>query len=445
MNQRTQRLGSDPTHRILLRLALPAISSLLINATYNVVDSLFVGRFVGTDGLAAVGLNFPLQIFLISVGILVGVGGSALISRRLGEGDATGADRAFGSSLGLILMFGVGIVVIGAPLAAPLVRAFGASRQVFPLARSYFAIIALGAPTLIANQALNNFVYAEGNATVGFAALAFSSVLNIFLDWLFIAGFGWGVAGAAWATVISQGVATVAMLAYFALPASNLRMNLCYCREDLIEVIRIGFSASIRTLTVVALALVVNRQAAQVQGDLGIAVASVVFRVVSIVVLPAFGINQAYLPVAAYSYGAKSYGRVLSATWQAIAMALLVCFSASALVSVFSIPLAQLFNPDPEFVATAARGFRIAFLLTPLIIFNLVGGGLFQAVGDARRALLVSISRMAFFILPLMLILPSYYGLLGIWMSFPIGESLSATFSTIVSWPQLRRLTATPR
>ena len=441
VNQRTQRFGNDPTHRILLRLALPAISSLLINATYNVVDSLFVGHFVGTDGLASVGLNFPLQIFLIAVGVLIGVGGSALISRRLGRNDADGADRAFGSSLALMLTLGVAIIAVGVPLAATIVRAFGASERVFPLARSYFVIVAAGAPTLIANQALNTCVYAEGNGAVGFAALACSSLLNILLDWLFIAGFGWGVAGAAWATIVSQGVATIVLLGYFLLPASHLHLNLRFCTADLFEVVRIGCSASIRTLTVVVLALVVNRQAAEVQGDLGVAVASVVFRVVSIVVLPAIGIAQAYLPLAAFNYGTKSYGRLLSATWQAVAMALVVCFSAGLLVRVCSVPLAGLFNSDPEFVAVTARGFRISFLLTPLIIFNLVGGGLFQAVGDARRALLVSVSRMAFFILPLMLILPNHYGLTGIWISFPIGESLSATFSTIVSWPQLRRLT----
>ena len=122
MNQRTQRFGNDPTHRILLRLALPAISSLLINATYNVVDALFVGHFVGTDGLASVGLNFPLQMFLIAVGVLIGVGGSALISRRLGRNENDGADRAFGSSLVLMLTLGVGIIAVGLPLAAPIVR-----------------------------------------------------------------------------------------------------------------------------------------------------------------------------------------------------------------------------------------------------------------------------------------------------------------------------------
>ncbi len=440
MNSRTSRLGTDPTHRVLMRLALPATASLLINATYNVVDSLFVGRFVGTAGLAAVGLNFPLMIMLIAMGILVGVGGSAQISRRLGAGDPERANRAFGSSLLLIATLGGSVIAFGSLFSPFLVRVLGASDAVFPMAHRYFVIIVLGSPLLIANQALNNVVYAEGAGTVGFAALSISSIMNIVLDWLFIVRFGWGVGGAAWATVISQGVATAIMLGYFALPYSQLRLHVCMCRADMWETVRVGFSASVRTLSVVFMALVINRAAFRAQGDLGIAVASVVFRVVSIVVLPAFGINQAYLPVAAYNYGAGKHKRMVSATWQSILMALAICFTASIAISILSIPIAELFNNDEAFIATASRGFRRSFILTPFIIFNLVGAGLFQALGDARRSLLISLSRMVFFMLPLLVVLPRFFGLDGIWHSFPIGEFFSAAFATAVTLPHLMRL-----
>lgn len=440
MNSRTQALGSEPTQRILARLALPATASLLINATYNVVDSLFVGRFVGTDGLASVGLNFPLQIFLIAIGILIGVGASALISRRLGAGEPETAVRAFGNAITLILVFGGAVVLLGLLLVDPITRAFGAQGDVLPLARRYFSIIALGAPLMIANQSLNNMVYAEGAGAVGFSALTLSSVMNIVLDWLFIGRLGLGVAGAAWATVISQAAATILIVIYFTLPSSQLSLHICVCWDDMRETLRVGFSAAVRTISVVFVALVVNRSAFRVNGDIGIAVASVVFRVVSIVVLPAFGINQAFLPIVAFNYGANRPDRMVRVTWQAVTMALIICFTASVSIAVFSEGIAGMFSDDPRFLSIAARGFRTSFILTPLIIFNLVGAGLYQAMGNARRSLLISLSRMGFFLLPLLLVLPRFFGMDGIWFSFPIGEVLSAGFATLIALPHLRKL-----
>lgn len=432
--------ASRPVFVTLLRLSLPAMGGLVINATYNVADSLFVGRFVGTEGLAAVGLNFPVMILLISAGILIGVGSAALISRRLGARDSEGARRAFGNSLALILAVGAAVTVLGLPFAEPIARGLGASPRMLGGARQYFTIVAAGATFLVANQTLNNIVYSVGAGSVGFAALGGSSMLNILLDWLFLGAFGWGVTGAALATVISQACATLGLVAFFARGRTPLTVRLGWDRADRREILRIGIVAAIRTLTVVVLGLVVNHQARRVAGDLGVAVASVVFRVVSLVVLPAIGINQAYLPIAAYNVGADNRARVLRATWQAVALALGVCFPASALVIGNASGIARLFNPDPDFVATAAVGFRTAFLLTPFLIFNLVGSALYQAVGNARRGLLISLSRMTFFIIPLLLILPGFFGLRGIWMSFPFGELGAATFAVLMVLPQLRAL-----
>ena len=440
MNKRTARLRNEPTARLIARLSIPAISSLLINATYNVADSIIVGRFVGTEGLAAVGLNFPVNIFLLAIGILIGTGGAALVGRRLGAEDPEGANRAFGSSLAMVMTIGVSVTLLGLALNGPIVRGLGASGNLFPMAREYFLIAVLGSTFVAANHALNNFAYAEGAGSVGFIGLALSSTLNIVLDYLFVAVFSMGVGGAALATVISQGAAAIFLLGYFFLPASVLRPNICFCRDDIGEVSRVGFSASVRTLSVVLLGLVVNRQALLAAGDLGIAVASVVFRSITIVLLPAIGVNQAFLPVAAYNYGARQYNRMISAAWQSVVYALVICFTASFFVIAYAEGLARVFNPDPEFVRTAAEGFRVAFRLTPLIIFNLVGSGLFQAVGDARRSLLIAASRMGFFFLPLMLILPGYMGLPGIWLSFLLGELASALFAGLITWPKLREL-----
>ncbi len=439
-SKRVTSLGTEPTMKILIRLALPSIASLLINATYNIVDSLFVGRYVGTLGLAAVGLNFPLFIFLIAVGVLVGVGGSALISRSLGQGDEKTAARGLGSSAVLLLAFGAFLLAIFVPFSASWVRLLGARGDAFEYARLYFSIVALGSPFVIANQALNNLVYAEGNGLVGFLTLAFSSLMNILLDWLFIAVFGWGIAGAAWATFAAQGAGTIALIIYFLHPSSHLKLSLRSGRKYIKEILRIGSSAALRTFSVVFLGITVNLQAFTTEEDLGIAVSSVVYRVISLIVLPAFGINQAFLPIAAYNYGAGQNHRVIQVSRQAVLLALGVCYSMVAGVVASAEILAGLFNREPAFIAMASEGFRTAFLMTPLLIFNLVGSGIFQAVGNGRRSMLIAVSRILFFVLPLLIILPGFFGIRGIWYAFPAGELLSALFALSLSLPVLRSL-----
>lgn len=442
VNERTRRLGAEPTLRLLARLSLPAASSLLINATYNVADSLFVGRFVGTDGLAAVGLNFPLNLLLISAGILAGVGGAARVARHLGERDGGAAQRAFGTAIFLVVTLGAIIVALAHAIAPAAVRGLGATEATAPMATVYFRILATAGPLVIANQALNNIVYSEGAGTIGFAALATSSVVNILLDWYFIGALGWGVAGAAAATAIAQGLATVILLGWFASGRSQLRLTIAADRHELVQIPRIGFSAAIRTITVVALGIIVNIQASRVAADAGLAVASVVFRVVSLIVLPALGINQAYLPIASFNFGARRPDRMVRATWQAFVMALTVSYTAVAAVVVFAEPLAALFNPDAAFVAATAEGFRLSFRMTPLVMANLLGSALYQATGEARRSVLIAISRLGFFILPLMLILPPIFGLRGIWLSFFFGEFASAAFSAAIAWPRIAALRA---
>ncbi len=440
MNNRVTSLGTDPTLKVLIRLALPSMASLLINASYNIIDSLFVGRVVGTVGLAAVGLNFPYYIFLISLGVLVGVGGAARISRSLGEHQYPRAQRGLGSSIALLLILSIGTTLVFASMPGFWVRVLGARGEAYEGARSYFSIIALGSTFVLFNQSLNNLVYAEGNGSIGFASLAFSSITNIILDWLFIVVLGWGIEGAAWATFIAQGLGTMLLVAYFFLPVSQLKMNLNWDRESIRYILRIGFSAALRTFSVVFFGITINFQAFRAEGDMGIAVASVIFRVISFVILPAFGINQAFLPIAAYNYGAKQYDRMLSASKQAIVLGLGVCYTAALLVGIFSSRLALAFNPDPVFVDLAGQGFRIAFLATPLIIFNLVASGMYQAIGAARQSILIALSRMVFFLLPLMLILPTFLGIRGIWIAFPTGETLTALFAILMGYPVVAML-----
>ncbi len=451
-------MGTDPTLAVLIRLSLPAMSSLFINATYNVVDSLFVGRYVGTAGLAAVGVIFPFFIFLISIAILIGTGGAALISRCLGAGARLSAQRFFGAAVLLIFAFGAAIALLFAPLTPFWVRVLG-SESLY--ARQYFFIISLASPFVIGSLALNNIVYAEGRGSIGFFALAFSSVLNIFLDWLFISVFDLAVIGVALATFIAQIIGMLILLISFLRPSGALRLNIVSIAAALRalvrgifarrgsglrrrtaagEIIRIGLPASTRTASVVLLGFFMNRQALLVGGEEGLAVVAVIFRVLGLIALPVFGINQAFLPIASYNYGAQKPERVKAIVVQTVGLTLIMCYGAVILVQIFAEPLASLFNPEPRFVSMAARGFRIVFLCSPLIIINLVSSGLHQAIGMPMRGLLVAVSRILFFMLPLIIILPSFLGIFGIWLALPIGELISAVFSSAMALPILLKL-----
>lgn len=267
-------MGTDPTWKVLIRLAVPAMTSLIINAAYNVVDLLFVSRYVGTAGLAAVGINLPIFILLIAGGILIGVGSATIISRQLGAGDYAEAENTFGCSIFLILAVGVIFILILTPFTRMWTRFLGNDTM---FARDYFFVISLGAPFVISNLALNNMVYAEGNGKVGFFALAFSSVLNIFLDWVFVALLDMAVLGVALATVISQIAGTLIMVIYFLLPVSYMDLILSADRSRIREILRIGVPAALRTFSVVFLGFAMNHQALAVRGDEGLAVVTVVF------------------------------------------------------------------------------------------------------------------------------------------------------------------------
>ena len=311
-------------------------------------------------------------------------------------------------------------------------------------ARDYFFIISLGAPFVIGSLSLNNMVYAEGNGNVGFFALTFSSILNIFLDWLFIAQLDMAVKGVAIATLISQIVGSVILLCYFLLPVSHIKLNLDFRMRQVREILRIGISAAARTFSVVFSGFAMNRQALAVGGEPALAVVSVIFRVIGLVVLPAFGINQAFLSIAAYNYGAQNFERVRKVARQAVLLALGICYTAVLGVWIFAVDLAKLFNPDPAFTEMAVQGFRTAFLFSPLLMFNLVSSGLYQAMGRASLSLLTAVSRILFFVLPLVIILPSFLGIMGIWLSLPLGELLSAVFSILMILPALKELRKTP-
>ena len=437
MTKRVTRLGTDPTWSVLVRLSLPAMTGLFINATYNVVDSLFVGRHVGTAGLAAVGVIFPFFILIIGMGILIGAGGSVLISRHLGEGEEEKARTAFGSAFFLLLLFGLLFVLVGAPFPTFWVRLLGGTSA---YATDYFSIIAFGAPLIICNLALNSMVYAEGNGIVGFIALTMSSVLNIILDWLFIVIFGMEVQGAALATLIAQASGTLILIVYFMLPASHIRLNLSVRLPQVRSILKIGLSSGVRTFSIVFVGLAVNRQALLMGGELTVAVASVIFRVISLIVLPALGINQAFMPIASYNYGAQKHDRVIRTSWQAFLMTLTVCYVLVVLIMVFADGLAGVFNSDPQFMTMASSGFRVAFLMSPFIVCNLLCAGLHQAMGRPYRSLLVAISRTLFFILPLLIVLPHFFGTQGLWLAFPIGEVLSAIFAILMGIPALKQL-----
>lgn len=430
-------MGTDPTWKVLIRLSVPAMTSLIINAAYNVVDLLFVSRYVGTAGLAAVGINLPVFILLIAGGILIGVGSATIMSRQLGAGDYAEAENTFGCSIFLILVVGVIFILILTPFTRMWTRFLGNDTM---FARDYFFVISLGAPFVISNLALNNMVYAEGNGKVGFFALAFSSVLNIFLDWVFVALLDMAVLGVALATVISQIAGTLIMVIYFLLPVSYMDLTLSADRSRIREILRIGVPAALRTFSVVFLGFAMNHQALTVGGDEGLAVVTVVFRVLTLIVLPAFGINQAFIPIASYNYGGDKPLRFRNVALQAMLMGLVIGYSFVILVGIFAEELAVLFNSEPEFLRLIVKGFRIAYLAFPLVIINLVSSSIHQIIGKAFRGMTVAVSRIIVFMLPLILLFPPLLGLEGIWVGLISGEIAAAIFSVLMMLPILKAL-----
>lgn len=440
---RQNMLANEGIGRLLLRLSLPAAVGMIVMALYNVVDTIFIGHAVGPLGIAGLTIIFPIQMVIMGVGMLLGVGGASVISRSLGAGDTQKAERTLGNAISLSIILGLVFTVIGLANTDYWVRLFGASESISPYATGYLSIILLGTVFRIFAMSTNSLIRAEGNARVPMIAMIIGAGLNIVLDAIFILRLDMGVEGAAIATVISIIVTSLYLLSYYRLQDSSLKIrlaNLIPYYQVIKEIIPIGMASFARSTATSFIVVILNRSLIFYGGDMAVATFGIVMRVLMLVLMPLFSVGQGLQPILGFSYGARNGARALKAIKLSIIVSTIISLVAFFPLVINAEPIIRIFTNDASLLMQSTRAARLISLCIFLIGFQVVGSVLFQSIGKAVPAFLTAISRQILFFLPLILILPRFWQIDGIWLSYPAADILAFLFTLLLFIPEVRNL-----
>ncbi|MBL7123650.1 MAG: MATE family efflux transporter [Actinobacteria bacterium] len=434
MQSRREQLLKGNITKLLFKFSAPAIIGMIVGALYNVVDTIFVGRGVGSLAIAALSIVLPIQLIMIAIGIMVGVGAASIISRALGGGKKDIAIRTVGNGIILSFIFNAAIIIAGYIFIEEILIFFGASSEVLPYALDYTSIILLGLVFFSFSISSNNFIRAEGNPRAAMYSMTIGAVANIILDPVLIFGFNMGIKGAAIATIISQALTTIYIICYFMYGHSIFRLRLSMFRIKLNiikEILRLGFPSFLRQGAASVIILISNRVLAYYGTDLYIAIMGVGLRLLSLIQMPIIGITQGFSTIVGFNYGAKLFSRVKKTLGIAILWSVIIAGFGFIIMMLFPAQVIGIFTNDPEFIAKGIFPLRVVIIFLPLVGIQVLGGGLFQAIGKAKPALIITISRQILFLIPAVLILPIFLGVDGVWLSVPVADFMSLVITGI--------------
>ena len=443
---RSKQLGEESIGKLLMKFSIPAIVGMLVNALYNVVDRIFIGHIgggVGKLALTGVTVTFPISTIIMAFGMLVGIGTAALISIKLGQRKKEEAEHILGNAFTLIIITSLMVTALGLIFLEPMLLKFGASKATLPYAKEYITIILIGVVFQNIGFGLNNTIRSEGNPRVAMFTMLIGGILNTILDPIFIFVFHMGTRGAAIATVISQAANTIWVLSYFFSGNSVLKIrskNLKLDRKVVKSIFAIGMSPFSMQLAASIVTIISNRSLVKYGGDLALGAMGVVMSIAMMVLMPIFGINQGSQPIIGYNYGAQKYDRVKHALKSAILAATAITTTGFIIIQLFPRQLISVFNKDPELIAIGVHGIRVYLFMLPIVGFQIVSSNYFQAIGKAKISIFLGLSRQVIILIPLLFILPRFFGLNGVWISGPSSDAIASIITAIFLFIEIRHL-----
>lgn len=447
--KRAEELGLHSIPKLLIKFSLPAIIGMLVNALYNVVDRIFIGKYVDEMAIGAIQLVSPMVFIIMAFGMLLGIGGNTLVSIRLGEEKNKEADHVAGNALVLLMLFSSAIAVLGLFLLEPFIRLLGAENQVHDYAVSYMRIIFIGAPFNMISYGMNNFIRGEGNPKMAMKTMLIGAFVNTALDYLFVAKFRWGVAGAAFATIFSQAISMTWVLAYFFRGKSLLHINLSSMKLSpriVRSILSNGFAPFAMQLAASIVSSVMNKSLTFYGGDAAIASMGVIHSISLLILMPIFGMNQGAQPIFGYNYGAKKYDRVKKTLLYSCVGATLVTIGGFLLCQLHPEMLFRLFLAENErfqqVLSVGVPAMRTVNSVLFLIGAQIICTMYFQSTGKPKQAMFLSLARQVLFLIPLLLILPNFFQLNGVWMAIPMSDGISSITTFLMIYHDLKKLSA---
>ena len=441
-------LGTERIRKLLVQYAVPAIIAMTASSLYNMVDSIFIGHGVGPLAISGLALTFPLMNLAAAFGSLVGVGAATLVSMRLGQRDYDTAGKVLGNVFMLNLIIGVAFSIVTLLFLDPILYFFGASEATVGYAREYMTVILLGNVITHMYLGLNSVLRASGHPRKAMYATINTVVINTVLDPLFIYGFGWGIRGAAIATVLAQ---VISLVWQFRILSD--RRELLHFRRGIYrlhakivrDILAIGMSPFLMNLAACFIVILINKGLKEFGGDLSIGAYGIVNRVAFFFVMVVMGLNQGMQPIAGYNFGAQQYDRVLRVLKLTAIGATCVTMCGFLLGELMPRLAVSLFTKDAELVRLAAEGMRITFVCFPIIGFQMVATNFFMSIGMAGKAIFLSLSRQLLFLLPGLVLLPPLFdqytqwnGCWGVWCAMPLSDLLASIVAFLMLMHQLR-------
>lgn len=442
--QNVRELEFERIPKLLWKYFLPAFAGLIINSLYNIVDRIFIGHGVGALALSGLSAVFPIMIIMMAFGMLIGMGAGVRVSLNLGKKDFKRAEKVLGNAFVLMIIVALLITLLGFVIKDPLLRFFGVNDETFGYANEYLNIILFGSIFNIVGYSLNNLIRSEGSAKVAMISMLISAGLNLILDPIFIFVLDMGVAGAAYATVLSQVALCVWVIVHFRGPRSviRLRMRNFILKKDIIwYILTIGFAPFSMQMASSIVFGTFNVQLVKYGGDLAVGAMGVIMSVALLLVMTVIAINMAAQPIIGFNFGSKNYSRVKQTLVISLIFATIISIAGFTVSELFPRTIIKAFNNDSQaLLDIGTRGLRLFVLALPLVGFQIIVGNYFQSTGKAGLSALLSLLRQVIVLLPVLMILPRYIGLDGIWLASPIADTISALITSVFLIRELKRL-----
>ena len=442
MTKLAGELGTEKISRLLIKQAVPASIGILVMSLNMIVDTIFVGQWIGVLAIAAITVVLPIAFMISSIGMGIGIGGSSIISRALGNENSKKALLTFGNQISLTTILALLFVVLGNIYSTEILTLFGAKGAILDPAQAYFDVIIFGVPFLTFAMMGNPVIRAVGKPKFAMYAMLIPAVVNIALDILFIKYMHLGMYGAGLATAIAYASCGLFILYFFISNKSELKIipkNFGLDFSIVNEIVRLGGVSIARQGTISILMIVLNYSLYKYGGEISISIFGIINRVMMFALFPIMGITQGFLPIAGYNYGAKKYDRVKETIQKAIVYGCVVAGFIYIMIVLFAKEIISVFSTDATLLAETPRAMLLVFLASPVIAIQLIGSAYFQAAGKALPALFLTLLKQGVFLIPLAYILPMYFGVDGVWYSFAIGDVLATIITYIVVRREIKK------
>lgn len=441
---KSNELGNEKIGKLLLKFSIPAIVGMVVNALYSIVDRIFVGRGVGSIALSGVAVTFPISNIIMAFGMLVGIGAATVVSIKLGQQRMKQAEKIIGNAFSLVIIFSILVSILGIMFLDPILKILGASSETMPYAKQFATIILLGVILQNIGFGMNPLIRSEGDPKTAMITMLIGAILNFIMNPILIFGFKLGVIGSALATIISQAVCSVWIFSYFTKGKSLLKLHVSNMKLDksvIREIVAIGMSPFSMQLAASLVTVIFNKSLAQYGGDIAIGAFALINSILMLILMPLLGINQGAQPIIGYNHGSKNISRVKKTLIYASIAATSIATIGVILVELFPVQIISIFNSnDSQLIDIGSKGITIFLSMFFLVGIQAVIANYFQAVGKAKKSMFLSLLRQVVLLIPLLLILPHFFKLNGVWMAGAASDFISSIISIILLVFEFKKL-----